>query len=74
MHKYQPVIALYLVNGPTQPIYLFQSSDLEFIAVTAYQSQEIINLKILHNPFAKGFREGSARKRSYSISPSMLTF
>ncbi|KHJ85277.1 T-box, partial [Oesophagostomum dentatum] len=43
----------------------------EFIAVTAYQNNEVTQLKISHNPFAKGFREGSERDRKRtSISPA----
>ncbi|VDO20262.1 unnamed protein product [Haemonchus placei] len=42
----------------------------EFIAVTAYQNNEVTQLKISHNPFAKGFREGSERDRKRaSTSP-----
>ncbi|KAK6012883.1 T-box, partial [Ostertagia ostertagi] len=41
-----------------------------FIAVTAYQNNEVTQLKISHNPFAKGFREGSERDRKRtSTSP-----
>ncbi|KAK6042430.1 T-box, partial [Cooperia oncophora] len=38
--------------------------ETEFIAVTAYQNSTITQLKIEHNPFAKGFRDGGERKRS----------
>ncbi|KAE9416657.1 hypothetical protein Angca_009930, partial [Angiostrongylus cantonensis] len=38
-------------------------SETEFIAVTAYQNTTITQLKIEHNPFAKGFRDGGERKR-----------
>jgi len=49
---------------------------MQFIAVTAYQNDKITQLKIDHNPFAKGFRDtGSARrdkKRSASIIRSQM--
>uniref|UniRef100_A0A671LZY9 T-box transcription factor 16, like n=1 Tax=Sinocyclocheilus anshuiensis TaxID=1608454 RepID=A0A671LZY9_9TELE len=46
-------------------IYLrFTFPEAAFIAVTAYQNQEITKLKIDNNPFAKGFRDnGLNRKR-----------
>lgn len=55
-------------------LYIFPCSRFdytEFIAVTAYQNNEVTQLKICHNPFAKGFREGSERDRKRtSISPT----
>uniref|UniRef100_A0A8R1E2Z4 T-box domain-containing protein n=1 Tax=Caenorhabditis japonica TaxID=281687 RepID=A0A8R1E2Z4_CAEJA len=72
MHKYVPVLSIY--ESPSEsPFSVPQTSDrlvsstkipyTEFIAVTAYQNQSIISLKIEHNPFAKGFREGSQTER-----------
>ncbi|MEQ2164541.1 T-box transcription factor tbx3 [Goodea atripinnis] len=41
--------------------YVFPETD--FIAVTAYQNDKITQLKIDHNPFAKGFRDtGNGRR------------
>ncbi|VDM37878.1 unnamed protein product [Toxocara canis] len=85
MHKYRPVLHVYRINDtvPYSPSSMYQQmqsqlvpvtfvSDpiMDFIAVTAYQNQNVIKLKIQHNPFAKGFREGAERKRSLSDSPS----
>ncbi|PIO64077.1 T-box, partial [Teladorsagia circumcincta] len=84
MHKYVPV--LYIYQMPTSAIMwmdqntpALDSSFLvaairfdytAFIAVTAYQNNEVTQLKISHNPFAKGFREGSERDRKRtSTSP-----
>ena len=36
--------------------------ESEFIGVTAYQNEKITQLKIDHNPFAKGFRETGGSK------------
>jgi hypothetical protein len=37
--------------------------EMQFIAVTAYQNEQITQLKIDNNPFAKGFRDnGMGRK------------
>ncbi|KAI1724661.1 t-box domain-containing protein [Ditylenchus destructor] len=72
MHKYQPVITIHkMFSDPAKlmPIFTFAPVETQFIAVTAYQSESIIKLKVQHNPFAKGFREGSIRKRSLSTSP-----
>ena len=38
--------------------------ECTFIAVTAYQNEKITQLKIDHNPFAKGFRDTGASKSS----------
>ncbi|CAK5074697.1 unnamed protein product [Meloidogyne enterolobii] len=69
MSKYQPVI--WLVKGtPTANVLVaeYRPPQCQFIAVTAYQSEAVTKLKVEHNPFAKGFREGSSRKRT--LSPS----
>ncbi|CAA82575.2 T-box transcription factor tbx-9 [Caenorhabditis elegans] len=79
MHKYIPVLTIY--ESPSEsPFCVPQSSNqivatakfphTEFIAVTAYQNQKITDLKIKHNSFAKGFRDGnlSRKRRSPSYS------
>ena len=33
--------------------------ETEFVAVTAYQNEEVTQLKITNNPFAKAFRESA---------------
>lgn len=43
--------------------------SVEHMCNKCYFSENIIKLKVQHNPFAKGFREGSVRKRSLSNSP-----
>ncbi|KAH7731124.1 hypothetical protein AAVH_00021 [Aphelenchoides avenae] len=75
MHKYQPVVHItrwHMDESGTNrqvPLTVIEPNYTEFIAVTAYQNQQIIDLKVRYNPFAKGFREGSARKRRASDSP-----
>ena len=34
--------------------------ETTFVAVTAYQNEEVTQLKITNNPFAKAFRENTA--------------
>lgn len=89
MHKYRPILHVYRINdalpySPTSmyqqmqnqliPMAIVSNSIMDFIAVTAYQNQNVIKLKIEHNPFAKGFREGAERKRSLSVSPNSKYF
>ncbi|KAM4633750.1 MAX gene-associated protein [Polymixia lowei] len=68
LHRYIPrlhVIPVLDGGGPTpdQPVVkgpesmTFTFPQTEFIAVTTYQNPRITQLKINHNPFAKGFRE-----------------
>ncbi|XP_066554947.1 T-box transcription factor TBX21 [Amia ocellicauda] len=64
LHKYQPRLHIVEVkeDGSEDP-YLtakaqsFVFPETQFIAVTAYQNADITQLKIDHNPFAKGFRD-----------------
>uniref|UniRef100_A0A914HAV6 T-box domain-containing protein n=1 Tax=Globodera rostochiensis TaxID=31243 RepID=A0A914HAV6_GLORO len=67
MHKYQPRIhivrsndihSLKVANWTTV---IFR--ETQFIAVTAYQNNLVTDMKIDHNPFAKGFRDSGAGKR-----------
>ncbi|PAV74808.1 hypothetical protein WR25_11824 isoform C [Diploscapter pachys] len=67
MHKYQPrlhvVRCAEIVNLPYSTFRTFVFKETEFIAVTAYQNEKVTQLKIDHNPFAKGFRDAGAGKR-----------
>ncbi|KAM8946839.1 T-box transcription factor TBX21 [Pelodytes ibericus] len=60
LHKYQPRLHLKQVeeSGSTEEqSHIFTFPETQFIAVTAYQNADITQLKIDHNPFAKGFRD-----------------
>jgi hypothetical protein len=80
MHKYQPRFHVARCDDLSKLSYCasfsktFVFPEMSFIAVTAYQNERITQLKIDHNPFAKGFRDnGHARKdkkRSASIKCS----
>ncbi|CAF0949088.1 unnamed protein product [Didymodactylos carnosus] len=67
MHKYQPRFHIArtdtLVDLAWCPFKTFLFNETEFIAVTAYQNEKITQLKIDHNPFAKGFRDNGQGKR-----------
>ncbi|XP_070188922.1 T-box transcription factor TBX10-like [Littorina saxatilis] len=53
------------VDSPERMTFIFPQSS--FMAVTAYQNQEITRLKIARNPFAKGFREACMNKNSFQL-------
>ncbi|CAF0878895.1 unnamed protein product [Rotaria sp. Silwood1] len=68
MHRYIP--RLHIVEASdsysmrTGPLSTFIFDETVFIAVTAYQNDQITKLKINNNPFAKGFREPTPGKKS----------
>lgn len=60
MHKYQPRVHIVrdgedALDDSKHGVFVF--SETVFIAVTAYQNDQITQLKIDHNPFAKAFRD-----------------
>ncbi|XP_029429839.1 T-box transcription factor TBX21 [Rhinatrema bivittatum] len=63
LHKYQPRLHVTEVKEgepdeyPSSKTQTFCFLETQFIAVTAYQNADITQLKIDHNPFAKGFRD-----------------
>ena len=78
MHKFQPRIHIVAANDLLALHWgaynTFTFSQTKFLAVTAYQSERITQLKINNNPFAKGFRENGqlrSKKRSGNTSPPL---
>ncbi|XP_077171125.1 T-box transcription factor TBX21 isoform X2 [Paroedura picta] len=62
LHKYQPRLHVTEakegeVDEGHASLCTFTFPETQFIAVTAYQNADITQLKIDHNPFAKGFRD-----------------
>lgn len=56
LHKYEPRIVIYRLNtNMREKVAEMSFQETQFIAVTAYQNEEITSLKIRHNPFAKAF-------------------
>ena len=56
LHKYEPKIIIYKLNANMREKVAEASfPETQFIAVTAYQNEEITSLKIKYNPFAKAF-------------------
>ncbi|XP_061668117.1 MAX gene-associated protein isoform X2 [Syngnathoides biaculeatus] len=81
MHRYIPQLHVIplpddirppLVIGPESMTFTFPQT--EFMAVTTYQNFLITQLKINHNPFAKGFREDRAVPRVGSGLAGILQF
>ncbi|XP_062319040.1 T-box transcription factor T [Osmerus eperlanus] len=61
LHKYEPRIHIVRVGGPQRMITSHSFPETQFIAVTAYQNEEITALKIKFNPFAKAFLDVKER-------------
>ncbi|CAJ1071202.1 T-box-containing protein TBX6L-like [Xyrichtys novacula] len=68
MHRYYPRFHITQADSPYTvrwgPFQTFSFPETVFTAVTAYQNSRITKLKIDHNPFAKGFREGGTHSHS----------
>uniref|UniRef100_A0A670ZKJ8 T-box transcription factor 19 n=1 Tax=Pseudonaja textilis TaxID=8673 RepID=A0A670ZKJ8_PSETE len=64
LHKYEPQVHIVRVGGPHRMVMNCSFPETQFIAVTAYQNEEITALKIKYNPFAKAFLD--AKERNYS--------
>jgi len=70
MHKYQPRMHVVQANDifsmRWNAFNTYTFDETSFIAVTAYQNEQITQLKIDHNPFAKGFRDNSLGRRYFT--------
>ncbi|KYO37056.1 T-box transcription factor T-A [Alligator mississippiensis] len=70
LHKYEPRVHIVKVGRPQKMISSFSFPETQFIAVTAYQNEEITALKIKHNPFAKAFLDAKERCNSKDVLES----
>uniref|UniRef100_A0A8C8VF84 T-box transcription factor 19 n=1 Tax=Pelusios castaneus TaxID=367368 RepID=A0A8C8VF84_9SAUR len=61
LHKYEPQIHIVRVGGSHRMVMNCSFPEAQFIAVTAYQNEEITALKIKYNPFAKAFLDAKER-------------
>ncbi|XP_074471809.1 uncharacterized protein mgab isoform X2 [Sebastes fasciatus] len=84
MHRYIPRLhVIPVLDGdpptPDKPVVMgpesmtFTFPQTEFMAVTTYQNFRITQLKINHNPFAKGFREDGHNPRLNRIINEVKT-
>uniref|UniRef100_A0A3B4GWG9 T-box transcription factor 19 n=1 Tax=Pundamilia nyererei TaxID=303518 RepID=A0A3B4GWG9_9CICH len=55
LHKYEPQLHIVCVGSRHRLVSNVSFKETQFIAVTAYQNEEITALKIKYNPFAKAF-------------------
>merc|ERR1712223_877426 len=77
MHKYQPrfhlVRASDILQLPYSTFRTYVFKETAFIGVTAYQNEKITQMKIDHNPFAKGFRDtGAGKSQKKKMSGTQL--
>ncbi|XP_076452299.1 uncharacterized protein LOC143287941 [Babylonia areolata] len=72
MHKYQPRVHVVQANDIfTMRWTTFNTAtfpETTFIAVTAYQNEQITQLKIDNNPFAKGFRDNGMGRKDHRLA------
>ncbi|GAB6032304.1 hypothetical protein CHUAL_010943 [Chamberlinius hualienensis] len=64
LHRYEPRIHIVKVNTDDRTLTTHAFPETRFIAVTAYQNEEVTSLKIKHNPFAKAFLETKSRNET----------
>ena len=79
LHKYEPRVHIVRVAGgggvpadigghnqhqQQQQVWTFPFPPTQFVAVTAYQNEDVTALKIKHNPFAKAFLDAKDRPGS----------
>ncbi|XP_051854967.1 T-box transcription factor TBX19 [Antechinus flavipes] len=61
LHKYEPQVHIVRVGNTHRMVMNCSFPETQFIAVTAYQNEEITALKIKYNPFAKAFLDAKER-------------
>ncbi|KAK7879814.1 hypothetical protein WMY93_033520 [Mugilogobius chulae] len=61
LHRYEPQIHIVSVGSRHRLVSNVSFRETQFIAVTAYQNEEITALKIKYNPFAKAFLDAKER-------------
>ncbi|XP_028255583.1 T-box transcription factor TBX19-like [Parambassis ranga] len=61
LHKYEPQLHIVCVGSRHRLVSNVSFRETQFIAVTAYQNEEITALKIKYNPFAKAFLDAKER-------------
>ncbi|XP_031442404.1 T-box transcription factor T-A [Clupea harengus] len=69
LHKYEPRLHIVKVGGVQKMISSQSFPATQFIAVTAYQNEEITALKIKHNPFAKAFLDAKESRSDHKDIP-----
>lgn len=73
-YKYIPRVEVYRADGfsqnvPEMSCHIYEAT---FVAVTAYHNAALVSLKVAHNPYARGFRDGGHvrnKRRLYNDIP-----
>ncbi|XDA70798.1 hypothetical protein R6Z07F_001162 [Ovis aries] len=71
LHKYEPQVHIVRVGDAHRMVMNCSFPETQFIAVTAYQNEEITALKIKYNPFAKAFLDAKERNHLKDIPEAM---
>ncbi|XP_074663222.1 T-box transcription factor T-like [Tubulanus polymorphus] len=73
LHKYESRIHInkFTPDGKLKTIVTKSFSETQFVAVTAYQNEEITALKIKYNPFAKAFQDAKDRPDQRDLIESL---
>uniref|UniRef100_A0A3Q3Q108 T-box domain-containing protein n=1 Tax=Monopterus albus TaxID=43700 RepID=A0A3Q3Q108_MONAL len=66
LHKYEPQLHIVCVGSRHRLVSNVSFKETQFIAVTAYQNEEITALKIRYNPFAKAFLDSQISTNNIS--------
>ncbi|XP_070711916.1 T-box transcription factor TBX19-like [Pempheris klunzingeri] len=72
LHKYEPQLHIVCVGSRHRLVSNVSFKETQFIAVTAYQNEEITALKIKYNPFAKAFLDAKERNPGGRSLPESL--
>ncbi|VVC34493.1 Hypothetical protein CINCED_3A010426 [Cinara cedri] len=78
LHQYETKLHIVKVGDPND-VQMFSMPQTRFMAVTAYQNEEVTKLKIKYNPFAKAFKDTKVKteevdKREQEVYPSVLGY
>lgn len=68
LHKYEPRVHVVRVGTEHRRVVTYPFPETQFIAVTAYQNEEVTSLKIKYNPFAKAFLDAKERPDAASAA------
>lgn len=74
LHKYEPRVHLVRVGSEQRHVVTYAFPETQFIAVTAYQNEEVTSLKIKYNPFAKAFLDAKERPESVYVGRENSSF
>uniref|UniRef100_A0AAQ4S4X4 T-box domain-containing protein n=1 Tax=Gasterosteus aculeatus aculeatus TaxID=481459 RepID=A0AAQ4S4X4_GASAC len=69
LHRYEPQLHIVCVGSRHRLVSHVTFKETQFIAVTAYQNEEVTALKIRYNPFAKAFLDAKDRSHHHHGYP-----